>query len=141
MSIRERHFQGTASTSDATPTPLFTLPALPPSGSFTLTGSVTARAVNGGQQTTFYPVNSGTIIAGAISQSAGRDQAAPCPTSPTDGGTVQGFAPPGCSSLPNGSGQTVALDVNGTVADLMVVGLAATAITWSWDLTLTVQSP
>ena len=54
---------------------------------------------------------------------------------------MQSFAPPGCSSLPNGLGLTTALDVNGNMAALMVAGLADVAIIWSWDLTLTVQSP
>ena len=140
MSIQTRHLRGSASTSDASPTPLFTLPALPASGSFMLTGSVNARAVTGGRRTTFYPVNSGRIMAGVITQTAGSAQASPCRTSPADGGIVQSFAPLGCSSLSTGLGLTAALDVTGNMAALMVAGLAEVAITWSWDLTLTVQS-
>ena len=82
--IEERQLQGTGTTSDGTATALFALPAFPANGSFTLSGTVIARAHEGDQVTVFYPVNSGTIVAGAVAQSAGRDEAAPCPPAPSD---------------------------------------------------------
>lgn len=142
MSVQERQFKGTATTIDATPTDLFTLTDLPPVGGFMLSGTIVARALVGGlQTTTFFPANTGTIVAGAVSQSAGRDQAPPCLTSPADGGTAQGFAPPGCSTLTNGAGTTTPLDVTGVVAALSVVGIVDVPITWTWDVTLVVVSP
>jgi hypothetical protein len=163
MSLCERHLLGMATTASTTRTHvLLTLPALPEGGSFTLQGSVIARALGGGrqrarragrvrrgvpdhppreQQTTFYPVHSGTMVAGVFSQSAGGAGAAPCTTSPTDGGVAQGFAPPGCSTLRNGRGMTMPLTVTGALAALSVVGIEDMAITWAWDLTLLVVSP
>jgi hypothetical protein len=142
MSLCERHLLGTATTVDATPTVLLlTLPALPEGGSFTLQGSVIARAQVRGQQTTFYPMHSGTMAAGVLTQSAGGAGAVACTTSPTDGGAAQGFAPPGCSTLPNGLGMTMPLTVTGALAALSVVGIDDVAITWAWDLTLLVDAP
>jgi hypothetical protein len=139
--IDERHLQGTATTSDATPTDLLTLPVFPANGSFTLSGTVIARAPAGDQVTAFFPLNSGNIAASAITQSGGRADAAPCPTAPSDGGVAQGFAPRGCSTTTDGLGLTMPLNLHGQIASLVVVGQAGTVITWSWDLTLVTVTP
>ena len=139
--IDERYLQGTAETKDATPTAILTLPAFPTEGGFTLSGTLIARAHKGHQVKAFFPLNSGTIIAGRVLQSAGGEDAAPCPTTPSDGGVAQGFAPHGCSTHASGLGQTMPLDIHGAVASLVVTGQDDTAITWSWDLTLVMVKP
>lgn len=141
MSIVERHFQGTATTSRAVRTELFALPALPTDGSFVLTGTIMARSQRSGLVTTFFPVNSGTIVRRSVSQSAGGPGASPCTTSPADGGAAQGFSPFGCSTASDGLGLTTPLDVRGRVAAMSVVGIEGTDITWTWDITLMLVMP
>ena len=107
------------------------LPQLPLNGSFAFRATVIARNTATGAVVDFFSLNGGTIVAGAITQSGGTGQAPPCNTAPADGGTAQGFAPPGCSTLTTGAGLTAAFAVNGRVAELVVTGLAGTSILWS----------
>lgn len=99
MSVKRRTLKSKESTTtDATPTPILVLPQLPQDGAFVFRGTVIARNVTTGAVVGFFPLNSGTIVGGVVTQSGGTGQAPPCKTAPADGGTAQGFAPPGCSA-------------------------------------------
>jgi hypothetical protein len=141
MSMKRRHLKSIESTTtDATPTPILVLPQLPEDGSFAFRGTVLARNVTTGAVVTFFPVNSGSITGGTVTQNGGTSHAAPCKTAPADGGTAQGFAPPGCSTLTTGAGLTVGFAISGRVAELVVTGLVATPIRWALTGDLTLQS-
>jgi hypothetical protein len=141
MGVTRRQLKAKETTTkDATPTPILVLPQLPQDGGFVFRGIVIARNIASGAVVAFLPVNSGTIIGAVVTQSGGTAQAVPCKTAPVDGGTAQGFAPPGCSSLPTGAGLTLGFAVNGRVAELVVTGLDAMPILWAVVGDLTIQS-
>jgi hypothetical protein len=141
MSAHRRQLKASeTTTTDNTPTPILVLPQLPQNGAFVLSARVIAKNVATGAVVVFCPLNSGTIVNGTITQSGGTPQAAPCKTAPADGGTAQGFAPPGCSTTTDGTGLTVALDDNSRVAELVVTGLVGTPIVWAVAGDLLIQS-
>ena len=141
MSVYRRRLKARETTTkDATPTPILVLPQLPQDGAFALNAIVIARNTATGAVVGFVSLNSGAIVGGTITQTGGTPQAAPCRTTPADGGTAQGFAPPGCSTKANGAGLTAALTVNGRVAELVVTGLAGTSILWATAADLLTES-
>lgn len=141
MGVTRRQLKAKETTTvDAMPTPILTLPQLPLDGSFAFRGTVIARKIATGAVVTFQPVNSGSIVAGTVTQTGGTAQAFACRTAPADGGTAQGFAPPGCANLTTGAGLTVGFAVNGRVAELVVTGLAGTPILWAVTADLSLQA-
>ena len=116
------------------------MPQLPLNGGFAHRATVIARNTASGAVVDFFALNSGTIVNGVVTQSGGTGQASPCNTAPADGGTAQGFAPPGCSTLTTGAGLTAAFAINGRVAELVVTGLAGTSILWSVMTYLVIES-